>query len=544
MTQSNFTYVTNSETESRVLVLYTGGTIGMMKNKYGVLAPNPNALEKRIRGYQHMHDAEYSEKRFGTGLSTPLVMPQYDDDLRRRIVYSILEYDPLLDSSDMGIKEWSKIASDIEHWYETYDGFVILHGTDTLSYTASALSFMLENLGKPVILTGAQIPIFETRSDGRDNFLSALIMAGGGYNIAEVCVFFGHKLYRGNRTVKTSCDALQAFTSPNYPPLAVMSITVEIDRAALIRPKEIERLSVHTDLNPNVGLLRIFPGMSGDTIRSFLRPPVEGIVLQTFGAGNIPCSRSELTAALTEASERGVIIVNITQCAKGSVSEVYETGRVLRDCGVISGVDMTPEAALCKLSYVLSKPEWDLPTRRFMMRTSLRGELTDVTTEDTEDLIEAVARCLKVTSKMQKKNLNNILYPSMLNNAVLADDIERLEELHKQGADFTAVDTEARTSLHVACANVDVSIEVVKCLLKLGANVHARDVRGRTPLRDAIDQDRHEVIRVLRKAGAHLVSSCGNDLVQAAEKGLLVRLEGYRLAGADLSQSDASGKWL
>lgn len=198
---------------------------------------------------------------------------------------------------------------------------------------------MLENLGKTVIITGSQIPIFETRTDGKDNFMSALIIAGN-YVIPEVCVFFNSKLFRGNRTIKVSSASLDAFDSPNVAPIAKMGINVEVDYRLIFRPCKVAKFAVHSQLDENVGILRIFPNMPTNTIRAFLQTPMRGVVLQTFGAGNIPCNRQDLTDTLKEATERGVIIVNCTQCITGSVAEIYETGRHLVDCGVINGYDM------------------------------------------------------------------------------------------------------------------------------------------------------------------------------------------------------------
>lgn len=195
----------------------------------------------------------------------------------------------------------------LQQSYEFYDGFLILHGTDTLSYTASALSFMLENLGKTVIITGSQIPIFETRTDGKDNFTNGLIMAGN-YAIPEVCVFFGTKLMRGNRTIKYSNSALDAFSAPNAASIANIGISVQIDYRLIFRPCCVAKFTVHGQMNENVGLLRIFPSISVETIKAFLQSPMEGVVLQTFGSGNIPSNRPELIAALKNANERGVII--------------------------------------------------------------------------------------------------------------------------------------------------------------------------------------------------------------------------------------------
>ena len=304
--------------ESKVLVLYTGGTIGMVRNHAGVLVPEANAMEANIRRIVTMHDEQYSQMRFGGGGAggvapgdlLPLVLPGVPG--HKRVIYTICEYDPLLDSSNMTMDDWIQIAKDIRESYHSFDGFVILHGTDTLAYTSSALSFMLENLGKPVIVTGSQIPAFETRSDGRDNLVGALIMAGN-YCIPEVTVYFNHKLLRGNRTVKVSAGSLHAFESPNCSPLASVGISIQVDNKAVWRPGTISALTVQSRLCRDVVLLRLFPSIRTETIRHFLAPPIRGVVLQCYGAGNMPSNREDIIEALTEAASNGAIIVSCTQ---------------------------------------------------------------------------------------------------------------------------------------------------------------------------------------------------------------------------------------
>ena len=233
------TEVARDGNESFVLVLYTGGTIGMVRNAEGALAPAVGAMEAKIRQTCTMHDQEYSQDRFGhlaseAAKNPPLVLPVVPE--HKRVVYTIYEYDPLLDSSNMTMDDWVLIAKDVQDNYEVFDGFVILHGTDTMAFTASALSFMLEHLGKPVIVTGSQIPCFETRSDGRDNFVGALILAGN-YQIPEACVYFNHQLMRGNRTIKVSAGNLDAFHSPNMTPLVKVGIDIEVDYRSIHRYK-------------------------------------------------------------------------------------------------------------------------------------------------------------------------------------------------------------------------------------------------------------------------------------------------------------------
>uniref|UniRef100_A0A1E1XG16 asparaginase n=1 Tax=Amblyomma aureolatum TaxID=187763 RepID=A0A1E1XG16_9ACAR len=364
-------YATNDE--SRVLVIYTGGTIGMVKDDDGVLKPMPGILDKRLREFPQLHDAEYAKKHFGDCEKPPLVLPATGDP--RRVIYTISEYSPLLDSSNATMDDWLQIAQDIKTEYDSYEGFVVLHGTDTMSYTSSALSFLLECLGKSVVITGSQIPVFEPRSDGRDNLLNALIVAGN-YVIPEVALMFHNQLFRGNRVSKFSVAHLDAFASFNMAPLITIGINVEINWR-LIRQDPIgHEFRAHETLNRNVGLLRFFPSITAQLVEAFLQPPIEGVVLHTYGAGNAPTARKDIMDAIRKATGRGVLILNCSQCLHGAVDPAYETGNDLLEAGVIPGADMTPEAGLTKLSYVLSKSEWTHEEKKTKLQECLRGELT------------------------------------------------------------------------------------------------------------------------------------------------------------------------
>lgn len=530
--------------ESRVLVLYTGGTIGMVRNERGKLVPIPQELELNIRRFPHMHDEIYSAKRFNSFSNPPLVLPDCKD--KCRVVYWVYEYDPLLDSSNMTMDDWIRIAKDIRGVYEMFDGFVVLHGTDTLAYTASALSFMLENLGKPVVITGSQIPIFETRSDGRDNFIGAVIIAGR-YTIPEVTVFFNNKLYRGNRTTKVSTGRLQAFDSPNMSPLATAGISIQVDYRSVFHSTCLKKFTVFDSLNRHVGILRIFPSISAETVSAFLQPPMAGAVIQTYGAGNMPSNRTDIIKVLEEATERGVILVNITQCMHGSVDTIYETGEGLVQAGVMAGLDMTPEAALTKLSYVLAKKEWDSDAKKAMMTTNLRGEMTVVNQEDEEsrelDVISSIARALHLSSSEDIEHVKELLIPTLFFSAISNADLKRLEEIYRNGIEINLQDASGWTALHMACN--DGLTDVVTWLLKHGASVHIRDRLGRTPLSVAIENDHHKVIELLLKTGAHLTESTqklGEELVTAAGVNNKKRLMSYYLAEADLSNSDPCGR--
>lgn len=336
----------------RVYIAHTGGTIGMAEGERG-FAPAPGHLAELMARIPDLHRPE---------------MPEYE----------IGESEPLLDSADMSPDEWGAIARDIASRYDEFDGFVVLHGTDTMAYTASALAFMFENLGKPVVLTGSQIPLGRLRSDARDNLITSLILAAGS-EVPEVCLFFGNRLLRGCRSVKVNASGFDAFDSPNLPPLGHAGIDLRIERRLVLPPPPPGRaLGIQAFERPAVvGALRLFPGISGEVLENVLRPRLRGLVIEAYGVGNGPTREERFLDALRDATERGVVIVDCTQCLRGTVDLAdYATGRALADAGVVSGRDMTAEAALAKLCYLLSRDLEPDEVRREIGR-SLRGELTE-----------------------------------------------------------------------------------------------------------------------------------------------------------------------
>ncbi|XP_039272034.2 L-asparaginase-like [Styela clava] len=532
--------------DSKVLVIVTGGTIAM-KNKNGVYVPESNYINEVIENSPILHDKEsakqqsiYSNNK--TNCDTHwFVLPKLSLK-EKQVIYCVMEYDVLLDSSNMTIDDYKRIARDIKANYESYDGFVILHGTDTMAYTASFLSFMFENLGKSVVLTGAQVPLCATRSDGVDNLLASLLIAGN-YTIPEVTLFFHHRLYRGNRCIKTNNESFQAFESPNCDPLVAMGVDIKVNWDLVWRSAIPKAFSIHIDMEQNVVLLRLFPGITTATIRAFVSPPVAGVVLQTYGAGNGPSNRRDILDLLTSAAKRNVLIVNCTQCHQGSVAASYETGKVMEDAGIVSGSDMTLEAALAKMSYLLGRKDLTHTQRMTYLKENIRGELTrhEPVSEfkKRNDFFDAVAASMKLSSKSERHNLRAALYPPMLCFAALNDDIDTLENMRIQGADLCSTDYDGRTPLHVASS--EGNEDAVKYLLSKGASVYAKDRFGSTPLEDAIQFRKFHIIQLLREAGAHLLVTSlqlGCTLCALASNNDIEGLRAWSAGGANMSATD------
>lgn len=337
----------------KILLIYTGGTIGMQEN------PETNALES---------------------VDFDRVLPMIAELKRFCLQIDTIKFDPPMDSSDMDPKQWSRLVEIIDGHYDEYFGFVILHGTDTMAYTASALSFMLEGLAKPVILTGSQLPIGKIRTDGRENLTTAIEIASaenemGEPRVPEVCIFFHDKLLRGNRTTKSSADQFDAFESFNFPPLATSAVDITYNENLIHKPNEVDRFIPHYNMDTNIIVLSLFPGIREEMVRSMLEiEGLKGVVMRTFGSGNAP-QQPWLTELLKNANNKGIVIINITQCAGGYVvMNRYGTGLHLEQAGVVSGHDSTVESALTKMMMLFGEGLTPKQVRE-KLTLSLAGDL-------------------------------------------------------------------------------------------------------------------------------------------------------------------------
>lgn len=343
--------------KTSILLVYTGGTIGMKQD--------PVSFDLRPFDFSQILDEVPELKKFGYRIDT----------------YS---FDPVIDSSDVDIEFWKRLTHLIEEHYDNYDGFVILHGTDTMSFSASALSFMLGDITKPVIFTGSQLPIGMLRTDGKENLISSIEIAAskdeaGHPMVPEVCIYFESQLYRGNRTTKYTAENFRAFRSANYPVLAEAGIHIKFNTSFIRYPEDWNQpLKPVYRLDPSVLIIKVFPGMRQQMLDALVNTPgIRAIILETYGSGNAP-SGKWFTDCIREAVEKGLIVLNITQCQAGRVDmDTYSTGKSLKNIGVIGGSDCTTEAAVAKLFFLLGQYP-DNKDVTYFLKKNIKGELTEM----------------------------------------------------------------------------------------------------------------------------------------------------------------------
>lgn len=521
----------------------------MVKNESGTYEPLKGYLETAVPHINLLHDDKYFQEHVAerAGKNT-FVLPEMKDEMgdTKRVVYTIYEYDPLIDSSNMSYLEYRQLAADIFSVYEHFDGFVIVHGTDTMSYTASSLSFMMEELGKPVVLTGAQKPMAEMRTDAIDNLQGALVIAGT-LIIPEVALYFNRRLFRGNRVMKTDAQDFHAFSSYNMEPLIKMGTEINCNWDLIWRSQKPTKFSISHGWNPNVALLRIFPSITATTVRSFLQPPIRGVVFQSYGAGNGPSNREDIIREIKVAIARGVFIVIISQCQTGIVSSAYAAGAAFAQAGCVLGADMTPEAALAKLSYVLGLEGLTATQRKELLETNIRGELTqaDLTkfSLSNSTFLQSVADSMKASTEAEIHLIKASLFPCLMCSAAKEGNFQGIKKLKEDGGDYSMTDYDGRTPLHIAAA-AGHELLVEEMLLD-GCPVHKKDHTGCTPLTEAIKNKHFQIIEMLRNAGAVLKCSqqqtC-NELMMNVVGNDLDAITAWHAGGADLDASNYDGR--
>ncbi|KAF3479408.1 lysophospholipase [Arthroderma uncinatum] len=490
--------------ESRVLIIMTGGTICMRPSPSGfipargfqqaALEPSPTFNDGSEPGEFDVVVNASGERVGHRTLRTP--MSSYN----ARVRYAVYEFEELLDSSSIDAKGWAQIARTISWNYTLFDAFVVLHGTDSLAYTCSALSFMLQNLGKPVILTGSQTPMLQLQNDAADNLLGSLVIAGH-FMIPEVCLYFNGKLFRGNRTTKVAASEFAAFASPNAPPLATTSsMKTNVSWDLVHKPKNIEHFSIQTNLDTtHVACLRIFPGIQPEMVDSVLRlSGLRGLVLETFGAGNAPGGQdNRMTKVLADAIKRGIVIVNVTQCMS-----IWKRG-----------------STLTKLAYLLAMHDATPESVARDMSLSLRGELSD----HGHPLFRHPDGALP----------DRIKSLTALGYAISHGDLGQVTDIMRGDQKWLLNDADysGNTPLHLAATSPNISI--LRYFLLHGSSVHIRNNTGKTPLFLAANAGTVDHVELLRRSGAHLHA----DELPVAELHAKQKPDIWALAGVEIESS-------
>lgn len=500
-----------------MLCIYIGGTIGMRLTEQG-WEPERGLLTKLLLSTPKFHDPT---SQGGPAVGGVMPLSQWG----KRVSWVIDEAETLLDSSNMDQDDWLGVARVIRDHYALFDGFVLIQGTDTLAYTASSLSFLLKYLGKTVVVTGSQVPMVMQPNDAEANLFGAINIAAH-FEIPEVCVFFNGSLTRGNRTTKFDASSYTAFVSHNFPELGTYNAEVKINWALVRSEADVEHrkyaFRIAERLCAHVATVRLFPGITASFLNKCLEPPLRGCVVLTYGQGNINMRVGHIADALKRAADRGVLLVNITQCPKGAVTSSYATGKALLDLGVESGHDMTVEAALSKLAFLLGEVDSGVMTldhARQLISRPLRGELTaplqvqKFSFRDgnfVEALVLALEQVITVKDATDNQSSNRAGIANALFSMVAQfGDASALEALVRAGASVDTCDADGRTAVHVAAMNKG-RMAMLRFLIEVAkANVNVLDqspapgpIPGLAPLDHAILCGNREAEQLLREHGA------------------------------------------
>jgi len=486
------------ETDKKVLIVNAGGAIGMIQTATGFSMNKVAELKKLMKSIPHLCDQNHTFfNSEGDFLITPPSL------YGKRVRYQIEQYNHFenFDGTDPNI--CLQIAETIEKNYEAYDAFIILHNTDTMAYTASSLSFMLENLSKTVILTGSYVPLSASRNDAFENLLGALTIAGH-FTIPEVSIYFCNKLLRGNRAIKVDSFGLEGFDVPNSKPLAVFGTGLKIEWDIVSKLKR-EKFTVQKQLNQKVGILKLYPSIPLKLVKNILEADIEACVIESFGAGDLPFKKLPIMEQLKKATDQGKILVVITQCSKGAVYAHHTSTEQYTNLGLTPGLDMTGECATAKLAYLLGKG-YSKDQVKEMIQKDLRGEVSEEKPMEFEGkkglLLQDLAGSLREGAS--NSVVKNGLFPTLTSYAAHFGFVNVLDQLRDYGTSLESGDYEGRTPLHIAagCGKIN----VVEHLIAQKVNLNTIDKLERSALFEAILNKEFKTAQVLIDAGARVMA--------------------------------------
>ena len=525
--------------EKKVLIFYTSGFFCMTLDEKNSFSYEKNFLFYYMCNHVNLCDKRFTKENLNSKLEPSGYLSTPKTLYGKRIFYRILELENIIDSINMTLDLWKKIGRILRDNYDDYDAFIVIHWIDTLVYTASILSFMFGNLNKPIIVTGSHIPISEMRTDAHTNLVDALILTGF-FNIPEVSVLFGSELFRANRTIKIDNVNFTAYESPNFQPLAKLGVDIRVNWEIIMKESG-EPICYFDDLSNNMSIVKIFPMISDEHFMTFFNSPIEAVIIETYGAGNIPINRPKIIETIREASQRGVIILNVSQCRKGVASTSYETGKLLESLGVVFAGDITLECAMAKLSYLLGK-KFERKTICELLKTNLRGELTPHKKEDfshqSNTYINNFLNTLGIINEENEcKFLIDSLLPSIINQLIQQQNLEILKKIKNEISCLSFVEFSDKSPLHTAAKVGDELI--MKFLMNFeNLKINLLDNKKMTALNYACLYKKEKVARIIKNSGGVLnLDSClnlGHHFCKLAFEGDINRLKLFYECGANI----------